>query len=88
MSYLLPCQPIILNGLIGSSLSTILLGLSTSLPMLIAARSLSGALNGNVAIFKSVIGESTDRSNAARAFGLLPLVWATGCTIGPLLGGS
>jgi hypothetical protein len=80
-------KPIIINGLLGASLSTILLGLSTSFPMLVLARCLSGALNGNVAIFKSVIGEFTDRTNAARAFSLLPLIWALGCTIGPLLGG-
>lgn len=33
------------------------------------------------------MGEITDRTNAARAFSLLPLMWALGCTIGPLLGG-
>ena len=81
-----PLQPIILNGLLASSISTLLLGLSTSFPMLIAARCLSGALNGNVAIFKSVIGELTDRSNSARAFSFLPLIWALGCTVGSLLG--
>ncbi|UZJ52847.1 hypothetical protein CBS101457_002167 [Exobasidium rhododendri] len=79
-------KPILINGLIGASISTILLGLSTSLPMLILARSLSGALNGNVAIFKSVVGEMTDRTNAARAFSFLPLIWALGVTVGPLLG--
>lgn len=80
-------KPIILNGLVGSSISTIMLGLSTSFPMLIAARCLSGALNGNVAIFKSTIGEMTDRSNSARAFSFLPFIWSLGCTLGSLLGG-
>lgn len=80
-------KPIIINGLIGSSISTILVGLSTSFPMLVMARCLSGALNGNVAIFKSTIGEMTDRTNSARAFSFLPFTWALGCTLGPLLGG-
>lgn len=80
-------KPILINGLLGSSISSLCLGLSTTFPMLVLARCLSGALNGNVAIYKATIGEMTDRTNAARAFSLLPLMWSAGCTIGPLLGG-
>lgn len=38
---------------------------------------------------ESLIGEmeSTDRSNVARAFSLLPLMWAAGCSLGPAIGG-
>lgn len=80
-------KPIIINGLIGSTLSSLLFGFSTSFPMLVGARCLTGALNGNVAIYKATVGELTDKTNAARAFSTLPVVWALGCTIGPLLGG-
>ncbi len=35
------------------------------------ARSLAGATNGNVAVVKSMIGEMTDSTNQARAFGFV-----------------
>ncbi|MCO5559244.1 hypothetical protein L7F22_012839 [Adiantum nelumboides] len=41
-------RPIIVSGLIGSSISTLLFGLSKSFWFLVAARCLNGALNGNV----------------------------------------
>lgn len=82
-------RPIIISGLIGSSISTLLFGLSKSFWFLVFARCLNGALNGNVVVYKSLIGEmeTTNRSNVARAFSLLPLMWAAGCTLGPAIGG-
>jgi hypothetical protein len=43
---------------------------------------MSGALNGNVGIVKSVLAEITDDSNVARAFSLLPLSFVIGQVIG------
>lgn len=48
-------KPIILNGLLGSSVSSLLFGFSTTFPLLVAARCLSGAVNGNVAIYKACV---------------------------------
>lgn len=45
-------RPIIVSGLIGSSISTLLFGLSKSFWFLVAARCLNGALNGNVVVYK------------------------------------
>ncbi|KAH8915985.1 MFS general substrate transporter [Atractiella rhizophila] len=80
-------KPIMLTGLAGVTLSSLCFGLSTTFPALVASRALAGALNGNIAVLKSIIGEITDRSNVARAFSFLPLCWALGVVIGPLLGG-
>jgi MFS family permease len=35
-----------------------------------------------------MIGEMTDRTNQARAFSFMPLCWATGTVVGPIIGGS
>ncbi|GAA5829858.1 hypothetical protein JCM11251_007909 [Rhodosporidiobolus azoricus] len=80
-------KPVLIIGLLGVTLSIIAFGLSTRFWMLVASRMLGGALNGNVAVIKSVMGEITDESNQGRAFSFLPLAWSLGSVIGPLLGG-
>lgn len=80
-------KPVLLMGLTGVAMSATLFGLSRTFWWAVVARASAGATNGNVAIVKSVMGEITDETNQARAFGLLPLTWTVGCLIGPLLGG-
>ncbi len=80
-------KPIMLIGLAGTTLSQIAFGFSRTFWQAVAARCLAGALNGNVAIIKSIVGELVPAHRQARAFSFLPLCWAVGCTIGPLLGG-
>jgi hypothetical protein len=46
------------------------------------SRFLAGALNGNIGVMKSMLAEITDETNAARAFGIVPLSWAIGNTVG------
>ncbi|KAI5827165.1 MFS general substrate transporter [Schizophyllum commune Tattone D] len=76
-----------LIGIVGAMLSVAAFGLSTSLPMMILTRCIAGAMNGNVAIVKSMMAEITDETNQARAYSLMPVAWALGATVGPLLGG-
>ncbi|KAJ3565894.1 hypothetical protein NP233_g7351 [Leucocoprinus birnbaumii] len=45
-------------------------------------------LLGLFGVKKSIIGELTDTSNRAEAYALLPVAWAAGVTVGPLIGGS
>jgi hypothetical protein len=40
------------------------------------------ALNGNIGIIKSMMGEMTDSTNIATAFGMMPLAWSTGSALG------
>lgn len=80
-------KPVLLTGLTGVALSATLFGFSQSFVWAVIARAMAGALNGNVALVKSVMGELTDETNRARAFSLLPLTWTVGCLVGPLLGG-
>ena len=65
----------------------VLFGLSRTFWMMVVTRALSGALNGNVGIIKASLGELTDPTNEAKAFGLLPPAWTTGSSFGQALGG-
>ncbi|BGP39315.1 hypothetical protein JCM10449v2_003253 [Rhodotorula kratochvilovae] len=80
-------KPVLIIGLTGVTVSIVSFGLSKSFTGLVVSRCLGGALNGNVAVIKSVLGEITDESNQGRAFSFLPLAWSLGSVIGPLLGG-
>ena len=42
----------------------------------------NGALNGNIGVIKSIMGELTDETNVARAFAWQPLPWSLGSTFG------
>ncbi|ORY05975.1 MFS general substrate transporter [Basidiobolus meristosporus CBS 931.73] len=80
-------KPVILMGLLGSTIGIIMFGLSQSYAMAIISRSIAGILNGNIGVIKSLLAEITDKTNRAKAFSLLPLVWGIGSVVGPLLGG-
>ncbi|KAJ3998872.1 major facilitator superfamily domain-containing protein [Lentinula boryana] len=80
-------KPIILIGLLGSTLSTACFGVSTTFWGLILSRCISGALNGNAGVIKSMMGEITDETTIAQAMALMPVIWNTGATVGPVIGG-
>ncbi|KAF8896538.1 major facilitator superfamily transporter [Infundibulicybe gibba] len=81
-------KPVLLVGLVGLSASMLLFGLSRTFWTLVISRCLCGLLNGNTGVMKSVMGELTNSSNRAEGFSLMPVVWATGATLGPLIGGT
>ncbi|KAI6025157.1 MFS general substrate transporter [Pisolithus microcarpus] len=81
-------KPVLLVGLAGLSISNLCFGLSTTFWTLVASRCIAGALNGNVGVMKSIIGEITDNTNMARAFALIPIIFSVGASIAPLYGGG
>ncbi|KAF8902180.1 major facilitator superfamily domain-containing protein [Mucidula mucida] len=81
-------KPVLFIGLIGTTLSMFLFGLSRTFWALVVSRSLTGLLNGNIGVMKSVMGDLTDSSNRAEGFALMPVVWSFGATMGPLIGGT
>ncbi|KAF9035152.1 member of major facilitator superfamily multidrug-resistance, DHA1 sub-family [Panaeolus papilionaceus] len=81
-------KPIILTGLFGLSISMSCFGLSTTYWGAALSRAMSGALNGNISVIKSIVAEITDATNISRAFAYQPLAWSTGAAIGPMIGGS
>ncbi|KAJ9071376.1 hypothetical protein DSO57_1037539 [Entomophthora muscae] len=80
-------RPVILMGLVGTSISLFMFGLSKSLPWAIVTRSMCGLLSGNVGVIKSAMAELTDSTNRAKGFSLLPMAGGVGAIIGPVLGG-
>ncbi|KAI6044360.1 major facilitator superfamily domain-containing protein [Pisolithus marmoratus] len=52
---------------------------------LVFSRCLKGALSGNIGVIKSMLAEITDATNLAQAWGVMPLAWFLGATIGPLI---
>ncbi|THH28711.1 hypothetical protein EUX98_g5490 [Antrodiella citrinella] len=80
---------VLLCGAVGVAFSLTCFGLSKSLLMLIASRALQGALNANPATIKTMLGEITEGDEAAmaRVFSFIPIVWAAGSTLAPLVGG-
>ncbi|KIM62453.1 hypothetical protein SCLCIDRAFT_1215024, partial [Scleroderma citrinum Foug A] len=80
-------RPVLLTGLFGLSISMYCFGLSKTFWGVVLSRCLNGALNGNIGIMKSMIGELTDSTNIAFAFSFIPSTWYLGATAGPLIGG-
>ncbi|KAI0928815.1 hypothetical protein AcW2_004698 [Taiwanofungus camphoratus] len=81
-------RPVVLAGILGIGVSTMLLGLSHSLAGVLLARCVAGIFSGNIAVIHSVLGELTDSTNQAIAFPIYGLFWPLGAIIGPLLGGT
>ncbi|KAF7375261.1 Efflux pump azaL [Mycena sanguinolenta] len=81
-------KPILLIGLFGSAVSMICFGLSRTFWALVISRCITGLLNGNTGVMKSALGDLTDSSNRANAFKFVPLIWATGASLGPFIGGT
>lgn len=81
-------RPVLMFGLFGQAISIFAVGLSKQFWQLVVSRSLSGALNGNTGVAKSMVAELTDETNQAQAFAFLPIVWSTGSTLGPFIGGT
>ncbi|KAF8622857.1 hypothetical protein AX15_006701 [Amanita polypyramis BW_CC] len=80
-------RPVLLLGPLGLSLVMLSFGMSTTYLPLVVFRCMQGAFNGNIGISKSVVGEITDSTNIADAFAFTPVVWSSGITLGPLIGG-
>ncbi|KAF8248926.1 MFS general substrate transporter [Wilcoxina mikolae CBS 423.85] len=81
-------KPVILVGLLGTLTSLIVFGFSTTLPMAICARALSGLVNGNVGILRTMVAEMVPQKQLQpRAFSIMPLVWNVASIMGPIIGG-
>ena len=68
-------------GLLGLTLSMTSFGLSHTFLTVLLSRALAGALNGNIGVLKTVLGETVDESSLARALSFVPLAWFLGTTI-------
>ncbi|KAI8461182.1 major facilitator superfamily domain-containing protein, partial [Phakopsora pachyrhizi] len=80
-------KPVMLTGLFGMGISVVLFGVQKTYVGLIVSRFIAGMMNGNIAVLQSIIGEITDSTNFADAAAYLPICYAVGSIVGPVLGG-
>ncbi|RYP77884.1 hypothetical protein DL770_007006 [Monosporascus sp. CRB-9-2] len=81
-------KTVILIGLLGTFLTCIGFGFSTSFYQALVFRCLGGATSGNVGVLRTMISETVqEKKYQARAFVLLPMCFNIGVIIGPILGG-
>lgn len=79
-------KPVLVASMCGLAISMNSFGLSRSFKGIIASRCINGLFGGTVGILKTILGESTDATNNARAFSLLPIFFSVGSIVGPWLG--
>jgi MFS family permease len=64
-------KPILLSGCFGTMTSLILVGLAPNFWVALAGRALGGALNGNIGVIQTMVGELVKRPEHERKFAVL-----------------
>ncbi|KAH6909205.1 major facilitator superfamily domain-containing protein [Coprinopsis sp. MPI-PUGE-AT-0042] len=80
-------KPILILGPLGLSIAMLGFGWSKTFSPLLVYRCFQGFFNGNIGVSKSVLAEITDKTNIADAYAFSPLMWYSGITIAPIIGG-
>uniref|UniRef100_A0A0B7KGP9 Major facilitator superfamily (MFS) profile domain-containing protein n=2 Tax=Bionectria ochroleuca TaxID=29856 RepID=A0A0B7KGP9_BIOOC len=81
-------KQVLIIGLLGTCISVLGIGFSTSYRSAIGFRLLAGALNGNIGVLRTMVSEVVvDKRYQSRAFLLLPICFSVGVIIGPIMGG-
>ena len=81
-------KTVLVAGLLGTAVGTVGYGLSSSWRVAVFWRVVSGSLNGNVGVLRTMISEIVrEKKYQSRAFLLLPMCFNIGTIIGPILGG-
>ena len=79
-------KPVLLIGLSGVVICTVLFGLSRSFVFAVATRAAAGALSGNTMIINSAVGDITDETNQAQAYAWIGLAYNIASILGPAIG--
>lgn len=80
-------KPLLLVSIGGTFLSLLLLGSSSALWVVFAARLLDGLTGGNITVAQSYVADVTTDENRARGLGLIGMAFGFGFILGPLFGG-
>ncbi|WDK11549.1 major facilitator superfamily transporter [Colletotrichum graminicola] len=82
-------KPVLLMGLFGTAISSLVFGFAPNLPVALFARALGGLLNGNIGVLQTTVAELvTVKEHQPRAYTIMPLVWCLGSIVGPFIGGA
>jgi len=80
-------RPVLLVGLFGSAAGYLAFGVAGSLPVLFAARALSGVAGANVGVAQAYIADVTRPEERARGMGMIGAAFGLGFIVGPAIGG-
>lgn len=81
-------KKVVLIGLLGTMISCLGFGFSTTFWQALVFRTLGGATNGNVGVLRTMISEVVrEKKYHSMAFTLLPMTFNIGVIVGPILGG-
>jgi MFS transporter, DHA1 family, tetracycline resistance protein len=80
-------RPIIILGLLGSSISYVIYGFAASFSLLLASRAVHGACAGTVATAQAYVADTTTESERAHGMGMIGAAFGLGFVLGPALGG-
>lgn len=81
-------RPLLIVSILGNMVGFLLLGFAGSLPLVFAARLLSGLFAGNISIAQAYISDVTDAKNRAKGLGMIGAAFGLGFIIGPAIGGA
>lgn len=80
-------RPIIMLGLLGSSISYVIYGFAASFALLLISRAVHGACAGTVATAQAYVADTTTESERAHGMGIIGAAFGLGFVLGPALGG-
>ena len=80
-------KPVILIGLLTSTISTIIFGFSSNILWAVIIRFIHGLLSGNLGVTKTYLYLITDKTNEAKGFGMFPAGMCIGAIFAPAIGG-
>src|SRR6266851_4400751 len=80
-------KPIIMLGLLGSSLGYLVYGFADSFFWLLAARAIHGACAATISTAQAYVADTTDERDRAKGMGLVGAAFGLGFVLGPALGG-
>jgi DHA1 family tetracycline resistance protein-like MFS transporter len=80
-------RPIIMLGLLGSSISYAIYGFAASFALLLISRAVHGACAGTVSTAQAYVADTTSDSERAHGMGMIGAAFGLGFVLGPALGG-
>jgi MFS transporter, DHA1 family, tetracycline resistance protein len=80
-------RPIIMLGLLGSSVSYVIYGLAGSFIGLLISRAVHGACAATISTAQAYIADTTEESKRAHAMGMIGAAFGLGFVLGPAAGG-
>src|SRR5579863_4053714 len=80
-------RPIIMLGLLGSSLSYLIYGFTNSFAGRLASRAVHGACAATISTAQAYVADTTEESRRAQAMGMIGAAFGLGFVLGPAVGG-